>query len=72
MYTTNKNDKAQEEMKKKLFKLYYPDAKDTSEDLNEELMRRVVNDDQKVMKMTVDSKKKIDPLQANALLKKKS
>lgn len=70
VHLNKKNDKALDETKKALFKLYYPDIKDASESLAEELQRRVVEDPNKVMKIGADTSKKIDPLTANHLLNK--
>lgn len=64
-----KNDKALDEARKSLFKLYYPDIKDSSETLAEELKRRVIEDPNKIMKMGLKGEK-LDPSTVNALLNK--
>jgi hypothetical protein len=69
IYSSMKNDKELDKTRKELFKLYYPDSKDSSETLAEELKRRIIEDPNKVVKMGIKGEK-LDPLTVNALLNK--
>jgi hypothetical protein len=69
IYSSIKNDKELDKIRKELFKLYYPDSKDSSETLAEELKRRIIEDPNKIMKMGVKGEK-LDPSTVNALLNK--
>ncbi len=70
LHTTQKNDKGLDETRKALFKLYYPDMKDDSESLMEEMQKRIINDPNKTMRIGAKTDKKLDPAAANRLLNK--
>lgn len=70
LHLKNDNTKALNETRKALFSLYYPDSKDASETLMEEMQRRIVDDPKKTIKMGIKSDKKLDPVLANRLLNK--
>lgn len=70
LHTAQKNDKGLDETRKALFKLYYPDMKDNSETLMEEMQKRIVNDPNKTMRIGANTDQKLDPVAANRLLNK--
>ena len=71
IHLTTKSEKGIEENRKHLFKLYFPDVKDSSETLMEEGIK-LFKDPNTTMRMgATDKKKKINPLVANSLLNKK-
>ena len=68
LHAITKNDKALDENRDKLFKLYYPDIKDSRTTLMEETAKMVKSDE--VIKMGVMGNKQIAASAASLLLNK--
>lgn len=71
LYLATKNDKSLEEIRTSIFKLYYPEIKNESETLMNEMEKRLLNDDNPVMRIKTDVTEKINPSLVNTYLNKR-